>query len=222
MARTLLVALALSLFPTVAFASPPVPKPAEGPWDYWGQTDGVSVYNRTTPGSPIKEVRAEGTFEAPPAAVWAVLRDIGNYVKTMPYIQVSRILGQADGGKTIFYYSILALPIVSDRDYSLRVVAERTPADGGGSYHLAWYPANDYPTAPPPQSKYVRLDKVSGYWTLEPIRGGTATHGVYYVHTDPKSPLPSFLVNKANSDAVPRLFNALRQWSKKPPYAQAK
>ncbi|MHB8418300.1 MAG: START domain-containing protein [Myxococcales bacterium] len=204
-------------FAALAFAAPPA---AELPWTSHGTTDGVAVYNRSAPGSSIKEVKSEGTIDSPPAAVWAVLRDIAAYPRTMPYTRLTTVLGQERGGDVVYYYTALDLPIVKDRDYTLKLTVEHTPADGSGLYRLSWVAANDYPKAPPLDRHYVRLGEVSGYWELTPQDGGKATHAVYYVHTDPESPLPSFITNKANTDAVPKVWRAVREWAKKPPYAR--
>ncbi len=196
---------------------------ADGPaWELRDTTDGLSIYNRRHPGSPIQEVKAEGTVDAPPAAVWAVLRDVADYPKTMPYTKTTSVLGQEQGGKILYYYTALDLPVISDRDYTLRVVVDHVPTDGSGIYQLSWTAANTYPRAPPPLRHYVRVSDVSGFWRLEPVAGGRATRVVYFVHTDPASALPNFIINKANSDAVPKVVDALREWAKKPPYVSAK
>jgi ribosome-associated toxin RatA of RatAB toxin-antitoxin module len=208
---TLLVLLALS-----------APALAEPQWEFRTKTDGISVYNRVTPGSPVKEVKAEGEIDSPPAAVWAVLRDIAGYPKTMPYTKVTVVLGQEKDGAVIYYYTALGLPIISDRDYSLKVSVDHLPSDGSGMYRLSWVSGNDYPKAPAKQKGYVRLTEVAGSWELTPTKGGAATHAIYFVHTDPASPLPNFILNKANTDSVPKVVNALREWAKKPPYSLAK
>jgi hypothetical protein len=209
------------LFLTLLAAA--APALADPQWELRTTTgDGISVYNRNTPGSPVKEVKAEADIDAPPAAVWAVLRDIAAYPKTMPYTKVTAVLGQERDGAAIWYYTALALPIVSDRDYTLKVVVDHVPTDGSGMYRFSWVAGNDYAKAPPKQKGYVRLSEVAGYWELTPLKGGAATHGVYFVHTDPASPLPNFILNKANTDTVPKVVNAVREWAKKAPYAQAK
>lgn len=213
---TLLSLLALATLPLAS------PARAEPQWEFRSQNDGIAVYNRNAQGSSIKEVKAEGMIDAPPAAVWAVLRDIVSYPKTMPYTRVTEILGQEKDGNILYYYTALALPIVKDRDYSLKVTLDHVPADGSGVYRLSWVAGNDYPKAPPAKSGFVRLSEVAGYWELTPKQDGKATHAVYFVHTDPASPLPGFILNKANSDTVPKVFNAVREWAKKAPYAQAK
>jgi hypothetical protein len=214
--QTLLPLLALAALPLASEAR------AERPWDFRTQTDGIAVYNRDTPGSPLKEVKAEGMIDSPPAAVWAVLTDIESYPKTMPYTRTTQILGKEQDGKVVYYYTALALPIVKDRDYSLKVTLDHVPTDGSGIYRLSWVAANDFPKAPPVKDGFVRLTSVSGYWELTPKQDGKATHATYYVYTDPASSLPTFITNKANSDTVPKVVNAVREWAKKAPYAQAK
>ncbi len=190
------------------------------PWISRGVHDGVAVYSRNLEGSPIKEVKAEATIASPPASVWAVIQDVAAYPKIMPYTQEARIL-EAEA-KTVDVYIRLALPIVKNRDYTVRRTIEHLPSDGGGLYRLSWRAVNDHPKAPPPSPQYLRLTTVSGYYELTPEQGGAATHIVYVVHTDPASPLPGFIVDRANRDAVPKVIKALRDWSKKAPYVDAK
>lgn len=196
-----------------------LPALAEPRWNFRAQEDGVAVYNREVVGSPIKEVKAEGVIDAPPAAVFAMIADVDSYPKTMPYTAVTKVLERSPDGRSLVYYARLSLPIISDRDYILRVAEEKRPADGMPPYRLTWKAVPD-PRAPPPIKGVVRLSDVGGSWDLEPIRGGKATHAVYFVHLDPQSPLPGFLVDKGNSQSVPKLFEHVREWAQKPPYAQ--
>ncbi len=117
---------------------------AEAPWELRTTTrDGISVFNRNTPGSRVKEVKAEADLDVPAAAAWAVLRDIPAYPKTMPYTKVTVVLGQEKDGAVIYYYTALALPIVADRDYTLKVTVDHVPSDGSGLYRFSWVAAND-------------------------------------------------------------------------------
>ncbi|MHB1843940.1 MAG: START domain-containing protein [Deltaproteobacteria bacterium] len=206
--------------PIVACLLLSTPALAERPWTFRVQEDGVAVYNRDVPGSSVKEVRAEGVIDAPPAAVWAMISDVASYPKTMPYVNECLVLEPPTDGRSLVYYSRLGLPIISDRDYVLKVTLEKRPADGPPPYRMSWSSASD-PKAPPPKPGVVRLTDVAGDWELEAIRDGKATHAVYFVHLNPQSPLPAFVINKANSQSVPELFQRVREWSKKAPYAQA-
>ena len=190
------------------------------PWESRGVQDGVSVYSRSFNGSPVREVKAEATLPSTPASIWAVIQDVAAYPKIMPYTHETRIL--ASDAKTVDVYFQLDLPMVKNRDYTVRRTIDHLPSDGSGMYRVSWRAYNEHPKAPAASPQYLRLKVVSGYYELTPEQGGAATHIVYVVHTDPASALPGFIINRANRDAVPKVIHALGDWAKKPPYVDAR
>ena len=209
-----LVAAGLSLVSASALAG-----------DDWNQVmqDGqTTVWTRSVPGSRVKEVKAAGTIDAPPAAVFAVIRDFAHYADIMPYTtKETKVLETSADGKNVWYYTVVDAPIVSKRDHTLKVTIDKIAENGDGIYRLSWASANDHPKAPPPRDGYVRLNNTKGSWELKPY-DGNKTYAVYYVNTDPGGSLPVFVINKANTEAVPKVLEALRKWSKRPPYSEAK
>ena len=57
----------------------------------------------------------------------------------------------------------------------------------------------------------MRLTRISGSWTLEPLEGGRRTRAVYRLLTDPGGSIPGFIANRANTSALPRLFAQVRK-----------
>ena len=64
---------------------------------------------------------------------------------------------------------------------------------------------------PAESDKAVRLKVNDGSWTLEPLDGGKRTRATYYLYTDPGGSIPSWIANKANTMALPDLFEAIRK-----------
>lgn len=176
------------------------------PWERAAQQAGVTVYKRVDPASGLTELKAIGTFDVPPRAVWSVILDYVNYPRTMPYIEASQVLRTEEGGRVLFVYNRVAAPVIDKRDYVLRVSDE---SDGSGVLLLKWTAAND--GGPPPAPGVVRVTRNDGYWRLEPVDGGRRTFATYYVFTDPGGSVPRFIVNTANSSAIPDIYKAVRK-----------
>lgn len=177
------------------------------PWKPAGEVDGVKVFTREKEGSDIREIQATAVIKAPPARVMKVLGDYNEYKNFMPYTKESRLLSKE--GNVTFFYSYLALPVISDRDYALKLTDTSDVQGASPFYKVAWEPAND--KAPPLKKSVIRVEINKGHWLLKPTNGGDETFATYYLFTDPAGAIPKFLVNKANKDAIPDLFRAIRK-----------
>lgn len=177
-------------------------------WKVAAQREGITVYTREAEGQNVAEVKAEGLLEGTPHEVWAVVRDYPNYDKNMPYTQESKILSQEDDGKTIQFYSVVNAPLVSKRDYVIRITDESDWKEGKGYLKSAWTAIQG---KVPERSGYVRLKLNDGHWRLEPRENGQKTWATYYVLTDPGGAIPKWIANQANNSAVPDVFRAVRK-----------
>lgn len=200
----------------VAAGSPPTP---EGRWELKAREEGVFVYNRDRHGSDIRELKATAIIQAPPKAVWAVIRDYERYKDNMPYTEASRVLAREDGGRALHFHSVINAPLVSRRDYVIRVLDESDWKDGKGFLKASWTLSTQ---GPPPADDVVRVPHNEGYWLLEPRDGGKTTFATYWLFTDPGGAIPTFIANQANSIAIPDLFRALRKKAVEAPYRDAK
>jgi hypothetical protein len=176
-------------------------------WEEQSRNNGIVIYNRSKTGSDIKEVLAIGTFDAPPEKVHRVLDDGGHYKDFMPYCKVSRILKRDD--KNVWSYERINPPLINERDYTVKIShAEVKKPDGTVVVHHMFTQSNA--DGPAPVDGVIRLSVLDGRWELEPIEGGKKTRATYYVYTSPGGDVPTFIVNAANSTAVPNIFDAVR------------
>lgn len=184
--------------------------PDSGPgWTKAADTDGITVFTRDKPGTEVKELKAVGMVDAAPEAVWKVIRDYPKYKERMPYTEAAEVVATEEGGKITWFYSRVAAPFVAKRDYTLKIVDESDWKDGQGFLKSTWSIATD--RGPAPMNGVVRLKTNDGFWLLEPKDGGKKTFLTYYLFTDPGGSIPKFLVNSANSSAVPDVFRAIRK-----------
>ena len=63
----------------------------------------------------------------------------------------------------------------------------------------------------PLKKDIVRVRINDGYWLLEPRENGKKTFATYYVYTSPGGSIPSWIANKANDIAVPKVFQAIKE-----------
>lgn len=180
-------------------------------WEMAANADGVKVYGRARGDGDVREMKAMGLIEATPADVWKAVRDYDNYPKTMPYVEDGKVLSREGGDKVTFLYSKINTPLVDRRDYIIRLVDESDWQDGKGFMKVTWTVVNDMDEKVPVPKDVVRVRINEGYWLLEPREEGKKTFATYYVYTSPGGSLPNFIINKANTMAVPKVFEAIKK-----------
>lgn len=193
---------------------------AQGKWKKQAEEGGVKIYSRAKSGTDIREIKAVGIVNSPPHACMNVVDDCGNFENFMPYTKESKIVSR-QSATVVYSYQFLSLPIISDRDYTLRIVDDTPAAAAGGEpayYKQSWTQANS--KGPKARGGVVRVKVNTGHWLFEPLEGGKKTRATYYLFTDPGGMIPSFVANKANSDAIPDLFAAVKKQSKLPRYGK--
>ncbi len=189
---------------------------AEPKWEKAADTDGVVVMRRDKDGTPIKEVRATGVFEASPDRVWEIIRDLDNYQRFMPYTAEVKVLERTAGDKEVLCYQRLNAPVVSERDYIILLKDQTSEKDGKTLYKVSWNAAAKEKDALMPEKKdVVRVRINDGYWQLEGNSDNTRTLATYYVYTSPGGSVPTFVINIANTEAVPKVFASIRKELKK-------
>jgi Polyketide cyclase / dehydrase and lipid transport len=183
-------------------------------WKLAAREKNIAIYSRARPGSPLKEFKAIGPFDAPTGAVCAVIDDFQNYPKFMPYMTECRLIRR--DGDSIVGYQRLSPKICADRDYTLRVWKKSWPVTDGLVFMSHWSPANEL--GPPEKKGVVRVKICEGKWLLEPD-GAIKTRATYSVYTDTGGFIPYFIANRISLTGITKLFAAVRKQVKDPKYA---
>lgn len=193
---------------------------AEGEgWVLVSRSEKLTVFKRPRKDSNIQEVKAVGLIEATPIVIKRVLDDTAEYPKFMPYVIESRIISR--DGDSIIGYQRVSPPLISDRDYTMRIRSEtRRNATGGTCYCKRWEPANHL--GPAEKSGVARVKINEGYWLLEPVNEARHTQATYSLYSDSGGSLPAAVVNAANRTAIPKIFDGVRQQAKLPKYSAEK
>jgi hypothetical protein len=209
------IVVAVALLSTAALADEPWKESARA--DVAGRP--LVVYSRARAGSDVQEVRGQGSFDAPPWIIKNVIDDVGRYSEFMPYTAKSKVLSKGDG--FVVSYQRLAVPLADDRDYTIKIFDEsKEDAAGHVVWKNRWTSANKL--GPAPIDGVVRVGVNEGYWELRELDGGKHTQASYYVYTNPGGAMPAFLVNAANTQAVPDLFKSVARAAADPRYQKTR
>lgn len=195
------------------FACAAEPEASPGEWKFISDKDGVTIYRRQRALS--YESKAVGDIAASSDLVRAVLEDVESYTTFMPYTVECRVLKREPDA--IVAYQRISAPIVSDRDYTIRVRTNVKKTEGGTIYSSHW--ATDNAAGPPEKRGVVRVSLCEGSWLLEPT-GPTSTRATYLIYTDSGGVIPSFIKDRAGPAGIRKLFDAIRKQVTNPKYAK--
>lgn len=165
-----------------------------------GGHDGVQVYLRQD--SSAIELAAVGELDAPPAEAQAALLDYGAHARINSHLSESTVLERRPGEQLVYQH--LKLPVIKDRDFTLRVRWTDGAARG-----LRF--SIDGAHGPAPTKQAVRMTVLEGRWDLEPIRDGSATLAVYHVQIDFAGSVPRWMVRAGAAKDLPGVYIGMRR-----------
>jgi hypothetical protein len=172
-----------------------------------GGSHGVEVYRREQ--GPGIELAGVGNFPAPPAAVEHLLIDYPSHPKWVRHLAESHVL--AKGPNQLLVYERLDLPLVEDRDYTLRVGWHQR-----GEVRIVHFTV-DPQAGPPPRHRVVRVKLHEGEWQLEPTADGRGTRALYRFHIDLGGAMPGWMGRGQAAKDLPKLFESIRHQLAKAP-----
>jgi hypothetical protein len=161
---------------------------------------GVTVYRHE--GEHGIALAAEGDIAAPPDTVRRVLLDYTSHPKWNKHLAESRVLSR--NADSLLVYQRLELPMISDRDFTLRV----RWGDEGDTRWMQFSTENQH--GPGPRDGVVRVQTHEGMWRLQPTADGRGTHATYYVHLDLAGSLPGWMGKSRAGKDVLGLFDQIR------------
>lgn len=165
-----------------------------------GGHDGVEVYLHKD--IAVIDLAAVGDIDAPPAEVQAALLDYGAHPTIIKHLAESRVLSKQPGEMHVYQH--LKLPVIKDRDYTLRVVWTEGVARG-----LSF--SVDNAPGPAGNKQAVRMTMLEGRWELTPINGGQATRAVYHVKLDFAGSVPRWMVRGGAAKDIPNIYIGFRR-----------
>lgn len=181
-----------------------------GAWDTVASGP-ITIKARAMPGSPVREILAEGDLDAPAADIQRAVLDVERFPKFMPYVRETRLVEQPGDGTRVVY-TALGLPMVAGRDFAIRDrVVKSLAADGTGEFVMDWKIADG---SVPQRPGLVRLKMNTGSWRVT-AKGPNKSHVVYQFAVDPGGSIPPFLADLGNRNGVSDVFRAVEKEAKR-------
>ncbi len=194
---------------------------AENPWQLTKEKEGIQVYVRDNPNSPLKIFRGITTIPAKLSSLVAVLDDIKAMPKLLHDCQSAKIIKEVGNtSSTIYVVTKMPWP-VKNRDSVVHSVLSQDKKTKKVLIRM-----QSQPKAVPLKQNRVRVQTMSGYWEFIPLlvdgKSSGKTKVTYELSLDPGGNLPKWLVNTL---AVDFPFNTLKNLHKlvqQPAYKNAK
>jgi hypothetical protein len=141
---------------------------------------------------------ADARINVPPATLLEALADYERYKGVMGNLRDSKVLARGEGWKTA--YQRISVPMISDRDFAMRLTWGKQ-----GTLHWLRYWSEDNP-AWPRQKGVVRVPYARGSWQLTPVDGGRATALRHQSSLDMAGWLPGWVARSFAGKRLVSLF----------------
>jgi hypothetical protein len=173
--------------------TPPAPAATQQPpvaWEKIDDDDGIAVYRREVPGSPVIAFKGEGVINASILRVSSILVDTTRATEWVESLVEARTLRQVSEIEYIEYDHVGTPFVMKDRDFVLDCKLELEPASKKATlkFHSVTDPLG-------PTTSYVRGELISSGFALTALEHGAKTHIVAEVHCDPKGSVAKWIVN---------------------------
>jgi hypothetical protein len=175
-------------------------------WEQIADKDGVKVFRRSVPGSPLKSMRGIGTVNAPPATVALVLLDDDRAPQWVDSLAESKVV-KVNSPYDYIEYNHIAMPaFIRDREFVTHVTMS-VQRDIATAF-IKSEPGDDNAVAH--RAKIIR-GSLSGFYELKSIDGGKHTLLTIELHSDPKGWIPAWVVNLFQKDWARETIAGIRK-----------
>lgn len=169
----------------LTFALMVLAAPPDAPFKFVEDVGGIRVEARPHEGSDFSELRLSTTTTATVDALCQAAFGDGSIPAGDPYVRERRVLREVSRDERIMYDRVVP-PLISERDYAVRVKRERNTTNCVVRFDLA----NE--AAPPPVADRVRLPRLTITWRFEKNAEGKTTV-VYTAHSEPGGSVTAFI-----------------------------
>lgn len=195
---------------------------AEPAWQELSREDGVTVWRREVPGSPLVAFKGESVIDSNLAKVASVLRDSSRKGEWMDRLVVARLLREMGPGERIEYNRTEAPWPIKDRDFVFHAKADWDPVAGRITIKMKSVEDPEFPASP----RCVRGWMVESTMVLTKLEGGRKTLVSLDVVADPKGGIPKWIVNLFQRHWPRKTLLGLKRQAAKPdvpedPYVKA-
>lgn len=185
-------------------------------WERVKNSSGIEIFIRPVPGSAIKEFRAVTVVQGNLSSVLAMLDDTVSYPRWMYRCTEAQLLSKKDMYERVTYTVTSSPWPVDPRDIAVKSVISQNKKT-----LIVTVSLNGLPGYLPVKSGKVRMNRVNGYWMLEPLGSGRV-RVTYRLHSEPGGTVPDSLVNSSLVDIPYNTLYNMQRLVMQSPYKDAK
>lgn len=178
---------------------------AQDAWGLQKDAQGIKIYTRAIPDSPIKEYRAITVLNSPLHKVLFELLNAPQYTEDCAAGQSFYVSPRGKSQHVFYVRKELPWP-VKNRDIVTLLTVEHISATKV-KLHL-----ESLPDGIPEKEKTIRIKKLMGFWLLEEENGKTMV--TQQLHINPEGSLPSFITNTLLIKGPFKTFSQLQNATK--------
>ncbi len=177
-----------------------------GDWEKIKETDGVTVYSREVPGSPLLAFKGNGVVDAPIAKVASAIFDPTRAKEWVQNLEETRRVRWLKADEFLQYDHIGTPIVMKDRDFvsNVKMKVESSPKRVVFEYHSTT-------DSELPETKYVRGELTRSVFVLTSIDNDTKTNIEGEIHADPKGSVAKWIVNFFQKQWPVTTLNSLRK-----------
>jgi hypothetical protein len=186
------------------------PAPAVPAWEKFDEEEGIAVFRREVPGSPIIALRGEGVVDAPILRVASILVDTSRSKEWIDRLAEVKVVRKLSENEYVHWTHINTPIVLKDRDFVYAIKLELDPPNKKVmlNYHSVY-------DSGAPKTDYIRGEFKYGTFTLTSIEGGKKTRVLAEVLADPKGSVAKWIVNLFQKSWAYKTIASLRRQAAK-------
>jgi hypothetical protein len=171
-------------------------------WSLTKNKDGITAYIGDKGSNGLTPTKVEMTIHVSPEKAIAVITDIDNYYRWVPYCKKSYTI-QRVSDTALYGYQRISAPMVTDRDLAVRMTVNKI---NDKDYEIL---LTAVPSFVKSQSSAIRIQHFFARYHVY-VGADNLTHIEQISEVDIGGNIPSFLLNWANNKQPSETFQSLR------------
>jgi hypothetical protein len=176
----------------------------EPAWEKLSDDDGIEVFRREVPGSPVVAFRGNGIVKAPIVKVASIIADPSRSKEWIDHLEDNRVVRRISPTEWIEYSHVGTPIVMKDRDFVSKVTISGNAGD-----HTFLHELKAVDDAEVPETSYVRGKLIHSRFFLRAVDGGTWVE--CEVLADPMGSVPKWVVNLFQKGWARNTIESLRK-----------
>ena len=201
---------------TVMIATPALSASTTKPdWTLKKDKDGIQVYTRPDPGSPLDEFKGTVELTARLSSLVKLIRDTNHAEEWMHSSGGIEVIKTINPQQQIIRNITLSPWPVSNRDVILKTFYYQDPET-----RIVTFELHSLQNYTPERAGFVRIPRLEGKWTFKPLTQGIVQVS-YQLKMDPGGSIPGWLARSTSLDIPFTTLRKMRETLENPIYATA-